>query len=243
MVSQSNTVHVSKDYEAFSFLGANREQYRGHVENLKKAFQEMGNLTQVQPILVNENFAIIDGQHRFTAAKELGEPIYFTQLQGLTVQDARMMNNLHRGWTTQDYIDSYATTDGNYAKLKTLQEEYGFAIGIVLTYVRGDTGKGYFQAMRNGSFVMPADIAAIRQRLDDLSELVDVFPPVQLRNAAIPLLQIMRNENYNQKRMVSKLAQHGPGHWKAMSNAEDNLRQLEELYNRNQPEASRVRLY
>lgn len=34
-------------------------------------------LTMYSPIIVSEDFRIIDGQHRFEACKELGFPIYF----------------------------------------------------------------------------------------------------------------------------------------------------------------------
>jgi hypothetical protein len=67
-------IQVTSDYDQFVIMEANREQNRGHIEAIKAAFGEMGNLTRVQPILVNERFEIIDGQHRFIACKELGEP-------------------------------------------------------------------------------------------------------------------------------------------------------------------------
>lgn len=141
-----NVIQSSKDYNKFSFIGANRDTSRGHIENLKKAFEENGNLTEVQPILVNDRFEIIDGQHRFNVCKELGVEIYFTQVPGLTVHDARSLNILHRRWHLSDYIESYARAgDTNYQELLQLHEDYGFSLSVTVKYAVGNEPKGCYK--------------------------------------------------------------------------------------------------
>lgn len=70
----------TKEYDRFSFLTANRPVDYNHVNKIKKSLQEYGFLDS-QPITVNNEMQIIDGQHRFVACKEMGLPIKFVQVQ------------------------------------------------------------------------------------------------------------------------------------------------------------------
>lgn len=244
----ANLVQQSSDYEQFKFLTANREQSRGHIEALKRAFEEVGNLTKVQPILVNDKYQIIDGQHRFIACKELGLPIYFTVVSGLGVREARSMNILHRNWTTDDYARSYADTgDEAYKRYITLKEDYGFSHSVIMAFIKGDGGDGSsgsgFKEFREGELKLTAeDDVVVRQRLDKLAELGEFTGMVNYRPFAIAMLKVMQGDNYQQARMVKKVKVAGDRLQKYAIIA-DNLRMIEELYNYAQPENTRVRLY
>ena len=73
-----NAKQQSTNYDEFRTLNANRNVSENHVKQIKAAIETVGNLTEVVPIIVNENKEIIDGQHRFEACKELGLPIFYT---------------------------------------------------------------------------------------------------------------------------------------------------------------------
>lgn len=239
----ANLVQQSSDYDQFTFMGANREQSRGHIETLKTAFEEVGNLTKVQPILVNDRYEIIDGQHRFTACKELGLPIYFTMVSGLGVREARSMNILHRNWTVNDFANSYAEGgDPNYRKYLELKEDYGFSHSVILAYVTGSTDHSGFKDFREGNFVI-TDEAAARSRLDLLAQIGEFTPLVNNREFAQAVLKASKVEGYDQKRMVKKIRLHGEAMLKRFGKIDDNLRQLEAIYNYAIPESNRLRLY
>lgn len=243
MPNVNNVVQETMDYEQFSFIESNREQSRGHIEALKTAFDEVGNLTRVQPILVNERYQIIDGQHRFTACKELGLPIYFTVVPGLGVAEARNMNILHRTWKIEDFARSYALGgDVNYQKYLTLMEDYGFNHSIVLIYLHNRDMKGAFKQFRNGEFVME-DEAGARERLDKLAQVGEFTGLVKDIPFATALLKSMNVDGYSQKHMLKKLRLHGETMLKRYGSVVDNQRQLEEIYNYMLREDSRIRLY
>lgn len=238
----SRKVEKTTNYDQFKFINANREQVRGHVENLKTAFQEVGNLTKVQPILVNERMEIIDGQHRFIASKELGEPIYYMQVPGLTVRDARKMNSTHRGWHINDYARSFALSgDSNYQNFLVLKEEYGFSHSILLSYSLNDSNKTGFKEFREGEFVLD-NMDESRERLDKLLALGEYTPLVTDRTFALAVLKAFSVEGYDHARMLRKLAAQA-GNLKSYRTLEDNLRQLEDVYNYQITEANRLRLY
>lgn len=239
-----NVVQQTDNYDMFSFIEANRDQSRGHVEALKHAYEEIGNLTKVQPILVNERYEIIDGQHRFTACKDLGEPIYYTQVPGLGVREARSMNILHRGWRVEDYAKSYALTgDTNYQKYIQLREDYGFNHSITLAYILNDPGSrsGFLKEFRQGEFVVPNEEEAV-DRLEYLHAAAERAPIVAMRPAALALLKVLNMENFDRARMLDKLERNAHKMMR-YEKIEDNLRQLEDIYNANVALSNRVRLY
>lgn len=243
-VQDTNVVQVTHNYEMFHFIESNREQSRGHIETLKAAFQDTGNFTRVQPILVNESYQIIDGQHRFTACRDLGLPIYYTVVPGLGIAEARSMNILHRGWTVDDFARSYALAgDRNYQEYIKIREDYGYVHSITLPYVMDGDIKGIYKQFRVGEFVMPEDGGvAARQRLDMLSSLDELVPFSHKGAFAQALLRVMHVPGYNHEQMVKKIAAN-PHLLAQYATVGDYARMLEDIYNYKITESHRLRLY
>lgn len=239
-----NVVQTSTKYDKFKFIVTNRERNQGHIEKLKKAFQEVGNLTRVQPILVNEKMEIIDGQHRFEAAKDLGEPIYFTMRKGLGVNEARSMNILQRPWNVDDYAESYINSGNrNYIDYMRLREDYGFNHSITLLYAYGGDATGLSASFRDGSFVLP-DLPGAIKRLDMLASVAEISPDVaRYRPFAAALLSTMRVEGYDHKEFLKKLELNADSLMKRLGNIPDNQRMIEDIYNHSTRVGNRLRLY
>lgn len=240
-----NIVQETTDYDRFVLMEANRDQSRGHVEAIKAAFEEIGNLTRVQPILVNERFEIIDGQHRFTVCKELGEPIYYTQVPGLGINDARKMNILHRNWTIADYARSYALAgDTNYQRYETLREEYGFNHSIILVYSMGYEQKGTFKRFRQGQYTLSSrQYTEAQERLNKLAGIADNFKLAETIPFALALLQASHVEGFDYARLLDKVGKYGTAMITRQAGVPQYMRLIEDLYNHNQPENSRLRLF
>lgn len=242
--TMDNGIQVTTDYDQFQILEANREQSRGHIEALKAAFEEMGNLTRVQPILVNDRMEIIDGQHRFTACKELGEPIYYTQVSGLGVSDARQMNILHRRWEFGDYARSYALGgDANYQRFLNLMEDFGFNGSVTLYYCSGAKSKGAFKNFRNGAFTLsPDEVVTAKERLEKLKELADLNPLFETITLAIAYLNVSQVSGFDHNRLVSRL-ERNPNMLTRQGGTPEYMRVLEDIYNYNISADNRVRLF
>lgn len=244
-LTSKSTLLETTDYSLFEYLSNNRDVNRGHVDALKKAFEEYGNLTKVQPVLVNERMQIIDGQHRFEACKELGAPIFYMIVPGLGVQEARKMNILHKGWTVADYAKSYAT-GGNrhYQTFLDLQEEYGYNHSVMLAYCYGSREtKGMFVDFREGHFNIPHP-PYVRERLDMLKAVEEVVGSRLAKEKvfALAFLRVSQAEGFKLPRMLKKLAERKDS-LRQYTNIEDAMRQFEEVYNYMYQDANRVRLY
>lgn len=243
MPTRTNQIERSTDYDKFEFIASNRVTDRGHIESLRSSFEEIGNLTQSQPILVNEFYQIIDGQHRFTVAKEMGLPIFYVKHPGLRIHDARKMNMLQRNWNFDDWAHSYAETgDENYKKFLELRADYGFNHSITLMYALGDQGKGGFQDFRDGNFVLTDEVAA-RERLDKYTEVLQSFKGGKDKNFAYAFLKVIKTPDYDQARMVRKIRDYGDYVIRHYGSVPEFLRALEEVYNYRMGENNRLALY
>ena len=86
---QDLQVFQSNDYSKFTLLHGNRKVNPLHVKRLKQSFSKQ---YLISPIMVNENYKIIDGQHRFTAAREMGLVINYFIISGYGLNEIQMLN-------------------------------------------------------------------------------------------------------------------------------------------------------
>lgn len=108
-------VHTTEDYTRFEFNELNRGVDAAHVRKLKKNIKDIG---LVQPITVDSDGHIIDGQHRFHACRELGIPVRYIIQDSMNMEDVVALNNMSKPWSTMDKVQSFAA-QGNehYQKL------------------------------------------------------------------------------------------------------------------------------
>lgn len=248
-MTDNNVIQETRDYDKFKLLRANREQNRGHIEALKRAFDESGNLTKVQPILVNEKLEIIDGQHRFTAAKDREEPIYYTVVPGLRIEDARKLNLLQRSWKIDDFAYSYAEQGyQSYQNYLKLREDYDLNHSVTMAALHPSNAKGKFKDFREGRLIFPDEVMEnVQKRLEKFLEVIGTNDLLRdrrrSRDFAQAFFRITEIEGYDQKRMVKKLELFGPALVHAYSSTSEYQRMLEEIFNYRASEANRVRLY
>ena len=109
-------IYSTKDYSRFSFLDNNRIVKSSHVDMLKKSIKNI-DLTKYNPIKVDANLRIIDGQHRFPACMELGLPIYYVVLNGVDAEQAMIIDNQNnKKWEMMDWLRYRANKNGGCYK-------------------------------------------------------------------------------------------------------------------------------
>jgi len=120
-------VYQTNDYDAFKFMEDNREVLQSRVERLKQSFSEM---YIPCPIIINQNYEIIDGQGRFNSAKELNMSILYLIVEDANIDDCRRMNVCQKNWTTWDFIESYAVTGNiNYKIILEFRNKFPYISG------------------------------------------------------------------------------------------------------------------
>lgn len=106
-------IYRTYNYDKFKILDYNRDITRFDLLNKSIANEGIKN-----PILVDEDFNILDGQHRYTYAKENEKPIIYFFVNARTHNDVVEINTTSKRWQIIDYIEHYAKqTNKEYMRL------------------------------------------------------------------------------------------------------------------------------
>ena len=88
-----NHVYTTNDYTLFTSIDGNRTKNKLHIKRLKQSIKENYLFTV---IIVNENYEIIDGQHRFDVIKELNLPLYYIICEGYGLAEVHILNQISK---------------------------------------------------------------------------------------------------------------------------------------------------
>ena len=144
-------VYRTNNYEKFKPIDGNREIVK--LERLRKSIHKYGYLRQ--PILVNEKFEIIEGQHRFAICKETNIPVEYIVQEGLDVYHCIALNEGRINWKSINYINCYATLGRNdYKYLRLLIKQFPTFAEQTCAVATGGfyNGGGYSKKVKEGTF-------------------------------------------------------------------------------------------
>ena len=234
-----NQVYMTNDYDMFSFIDGNRDVNLLHVERLKKSMK----VKYIPvPIIVNQKHQIIDGQHRFTALKSLKMPIYFVVEKDLELNDVQRLNTHSSNWTADDYMKSYCNLGyEEYIKYREFKEEYGLCHSDTQALLTGNNvGGGQSNAFNDGYF----KITHLKQATEIAKKMLAIgaFYDGYARQSFVKSMQIcFDNPEYNHNEFLKRFKNQS---YKLMGRSTygEILPVLEEIYNYNRPQATRVRL-
>lgn len=100
-----SSIYKTKEYNQFLIDSEyNRDVNTNHVKKLKDSIKTFGDYGDCFPIVVDENMRIVDGQHRFTARKELGLTIYYIQSTELDSTKLGGINDSVNKWKPDVYL-------------------------------------------------------------------------------------------------------------------------------------------
>lgn len=172
-----NQILSTTDYDQFEVLGGNRNISSKHVSRLVQQIEENGNITQVSPIIVNERYEVIDGQHRLRAAEKTGVPVGYLVKPGLVVEDALQMNITSKTWTPNDYLNLYVEKGYKpYKKFAQLIEDHPWAtVTILLMVISGGESSGKLKKFKLGE-LEDFDAAIVEERMDQIEEIAHLNP-------------------------------------------------------------------
>lgn len=146
----------TKDYSIFKFARENREVKTKNLEKIKDSIKKL-NLLHLRPILVNKDMEIIDGQHRFEAAKAMGLDLYYL-IDENSSNDNMFLLNQQRSWRAEDYINFYAKSGNkNYILIQKFMKanHLNFECAFCLLMDKPKkTGGLEFINMRDGKMII-----------------------------------------------------------------------------------------
>lgn len=233
---EERKVNRTKDYSLFKLISTNRPFTESHVNSIMKSIEVNGSWLHDEPIIVNENMEVIDGQHRLAAHKRLELPVYYTVVEGVGIERAYAMNRARRNWTLVDWMNSYSN-GGNinyqrFVKLYDDNEQFSPAVLIAACAEKPLAG-ALTRQFRAGELSLSEDEMKVAQkRLDMMAELTEIAPNFFVGPTIRFTLQVFTHPKYNHERMVKKLTDQGGDTFVPSSYIGTVLAQLERAYNR-----------
>ena len=143
-------VKTTNNYSKFKLIEENRDvKQLDNKASVKESIKKYGYYHL--PILVNEKYEIIEGQHRFEACKELGLPIHYIMQNGLTAKDCAPINSYRKNWVISDYVHLYAAENIGYRYFEILTQRFGYKPSVVYVAMgKNLTGGGSNTTIKNG---------------------------------------------------------------------------------------------
>ena len=236
MKTKYNLIEL-KPNDNVHFIMGNRDVNRSSVNKLKESMEKWGVLTAITVTKYRKRYFIVDGQHRFTAAKELGfiMPAIVVPKESLNV--IIDLNTIQKNWSLQDYANFFSTNDdkelaGQYTTLKEILETTGLNYTAL---IRIFSKKG-LPAFKRGELELD-DMEFGWKFIGHLAEMEEYVPFAKHARFIDAYVKIVRNENYSHKRMMRKLKlNHKRGTYNMDARNKPNSfgKLMENIYNMNQ---------
>lgn len=234
MANAKNTILTTEDANIFKFLKHNRPVVQSHVARLAQSMQDKPHLFPARPILVNENMEVIDGQHRLKGATFNKQTIYYMVVDGLTIEDARLLNALQRTWSLLDYAYSYASSGETvYVDFIKTYEAHELPPSVVMEYMTGAQSRQRYM-FRIGEFE-PIEKKLYLERMSNLSDLQDHTKEWASYKFGMAFDTVQKTEGYDHQRMLKKL---NGVKIEGKADRVDYIRELERIYNADFPFSS-----
>ena len=226
---------VTKDYEMFGFSEKdNRSITRSQVQHVGKEIDRK-NLSEVSPIRVRPKddegkHIITDGQHTFLALKERLEWIFYIVSERFDFDDIPHFNSVRKNWGMEDYLKIFCQQGiQQYQVYAGFKKKSGWAHSTLIFMLTGNR-KGSIIDFKSGNFKMTTSIADANMSIEMVNDFADHFQYYKSRNFVVALLKIFKLEEYDHKRMMTKLDYLSARLIKSVY-VEDYLRILEDIYN------------
>lgn len=228
-------VYSTYDYSRFKKLQGNRDVFEERKKLIMQSIAERGWIRN--PIVVNKNMEIIDGQGRFEALMELSMPIEYIVADNATIDDCIALNLKQKNWTTNDFIECYARQGKqSYLTLKDVIEKYPNLNITVISLLCGRNileGGPILNEIKSGKYEI-YDIGNLFKRLDFVSNCLDVVGKDFGRRGlwASIFRFIFYSDNIDNKTFIEKLKKY-KGCLYSSSRVDQTLKICSDIYNKN----------
>ena len=229
--SKEGKILQTYDYKIFKRMKGNRIVSDRHISHLTKSMKEK---YLPQPITVNEDMEIIDGQHRFAAAEQLNLPIYYQIIDGATISDVQRLNTNTKDWKGVDYLHMFCERQfQDYLILQHFMDEYKFSLETTMSLLLNThrIERPQNNDFRNGNFKIK-DLSLAKINADKILQIKSYYQGWNRRSFARAMLALFKIEGYNHSVFIKKL-QYCSHMLQHKLNTSAYLSTIEEIYNFN----------
>ena len=167
-------VGTTKDYSIFQYFDRNRVIGNKHVEFLRDDMNKRG---QLERVIVNDKWFVIDGQHRIAARQKDKKPVDFRVMKGASIKHVVALNNTGKRWNNTGWARNFSHKEWPnckpYLQYLEFKKTNGFAESICMALLSEDFHDYGRKAFKNGSFKVK-NIERANQNAAELAELISI---------------------------------------------------------------------
>lgn len=234
----SMQVHTTEDYFLFKSIDGNRNLNLLHLNRLRKSMSEKYLFTT---ILVNENYEIIDGQHRFEVIRELGLPLHYIICENYGLPEVHILNATSKTWNADDYLEGYCKLGySDYIKYRIFKNKYEFSHHICMAILGKQTQtQTYFDSFNNGNFKIVNYDKSV-EIADKIILMKHFYDGYNRRSFVFALMQLLQKPQFEFTEFIQKLKLQ-PSALFHCANTSQYVGIIEEIYNYRRKEKVNLR--
>jgi hypothetical protein len=245
---QNDTVYYTTDLEMFKPMEHNRVKSKARIKEIAQSMEEEG-LLKV-PIIVNRKKQIIDGQHRFEAAKIAGKGLYYITANKYGENEMMSINKTMKNWSKNDYLSHYVSKGNrNYMKIEQFRKEFPmFSLTDSCIFLKGGLASGIQkQTFSEGKF-KAGSLDKARMYANFILSLEPFAPDIYYRTVFVrtmlsvlakysnvdhllnPKKYVVKKSDFVMSEFIKK-AEIVPHYFKLCGNKAGYSRMIEDIYN------------
>jgi hypothetical protein len=229
---QNDTVYYTTDLEMFKPMEHNRVKSKARIKEIAQSMEEEG-LLKV-PIIVNRKKQIIDGQHRFEAAKLAGKGLYYITANKYGENEMMSINKTMKNWSKNDYLSHYVSKGNkNYIKVAEFRKEFPmFSLTDSCIFLKGGLASGINkQTFSTGKF-KAGSMEKARVWANFILSLEPYAPKIFYRTVFVrTMLSILAKYDEFVMSEFIKKAEIVPHYFKICGDKAGYSRMIEDIYN------------
>jgi hypothetical protein len=224
-------IYSTTDYDSFKYREDNRPVNTNN-KDFKELLDSIEKIGQKQPVIVDLENYIIDGQHRVAAAKQLFIPVEFVINEEKSTTNDLIQLQIKKEWNISNRAKSFSLSDENYEWYNVFSKKFPeFSHTIILMLLCGtpERVKKIEQDFKIGNFKIKSfGNASIMG--DTLRKFGHFYKGYKKRGFVAAILTMNTHKDFDLQRMLRKM----PIRAKSLmdfSRTEDYVEVLEEMYN------------
>jgi len=240
-MKEVNQVLKTNDYSMFKHMNGNRNINKLHLKRLTESMSEK--YIEV-PIIVNQHYEIIDGQHRFEAAKELGKYVYYIKVRNLNLDDVHRLNTNSKNWTAEEYMQGYCELGlKDYLTYRNFKRNYGFGHNETNAIL---TNRARMSGSKNTDFndgvfkIKDYDLAV--KNAEKICMVREYYEGYKRRYFVYAMLELFENSDYSHVEFLNKLSFQSVK-LQDCTDVKGYLILIEDIYNFKRSKSNKVRFF
>lgn len=231
------TVEISKDYGNFQFSPENRDVdlKKNKAKKLRQSLKDYGWIPSF-PMTVTKNgkaLTIVDGQHRFSIARELGIPVKYVLVDQEI--DISQINNTQDTWKLRDYLERWKRAGKEpYFEIDDFMNTHpSITLSMAITLLSGvyDSGTWYKNKFMDGNMkISPTSRGMAYSVANVFESILEVSKDAKHNNFMKALYKCFHVDQFDPHRFIEQ-CEKNPAMIQPYSKIEDWLELIQEIYN------------